>query len=391
MQMSENSAILAGVVPSSGTTEQPALQTPPPLETLTQPASVGWDFYAQLATEFVVALVAGLLIYYVVSWVAQRFVGRTSTRLDDLLYKYLKTPAKVGIPLLCVMFARSGGGLQGVALPILDKALQLAVIATVTWLVLAFINACADYIKLKNDISVPDNRESRRVRTQVAVVGQTLRALVVVAGVAMALMSFPQIKQLGAGLLASAGIVGIAVGIAARPVLENIIAGIQIGITQPIRLDDVVIVEGEWGRVEEITMTYVVVKIWDERRLILPFSKFISNSFQNWTRNSSEILGTIFVWVDYAADVERIRQRAQKIVAAEPLWDKRVFVLQVTETTERAVQLRVLVSAANASSAWDLRVAVREKLIAFLQKEMPEVLPQSRWFELAPGTSGCGV
>ena len=389
--MSENSAILAGVVPSSGTTEQPALQTPPPLETLTQPASVGWDFYAQLATEFVVALVAGLLIYYVVSWVAQRFVGRTSTRLDDLLYKYLKTPAKVGIPLLCVMFARSGGGLQGVALPILDKALQLAVIATVTWLVLAFINACADYIKLKNDISVPDNRESRRVRTQVAVVGQTLRALVVVAGVAMALMSFPQIKQLGAGLLASAGIVGIAVGIAARPVLENIIAGIQIGITQPIRLDDVVIVEGEWGRVEEITMTYVVVKIWDERRLILPFSKFISNSFQNWTRNSSEILGTIFVWVDYAADVERIRQRAQKIVAAEPLWDKRVFVLQVTETTERAVQLRVLVSAANASSAWDLRVAVREKLIAFLQKEMPEVLPQSRWFELAPGTSGCGV
>lgn len=343
----------------------------------------GWDFYAQVAGELAVAILVGWVAYYIAVWIVGKLVSRTPTRLDDLLYRYLQPPAKVGLPLLCMLFVRSGGGLQGVALPWLDRALQLAVIAVVAWLVVRLISAFGDYVRLKNDITTPDNRESRRVQTQVAVVGQTLKALVVIAAVAIGLMSFPQVKQLGAGLLASAGIVGLAVGIAARPVLENILAGIQIGITQPIRLDDVVIVEGEWGRVEEITMTYVVVKIWDERRLILPFAKFISEPFQNWTRNSAEILGTVFVWVDYTADVERIRAKAHEIVKAEPLWDKRVFVLQVTDTTERALQLRVLVSAANASAAWDLRVAVREKLIAFLQHQMPSALPQTRWQELA--------
>lgn len=207
---------------------------------------------------------------------------------------------------------------------------------------------------------------------------RTLDSIVVLIGGAMMLMTFPAVRQVGASLLASAGVLGIIAGLAARPVLGNMIAGLQIGLTQPIRLDDVVIVENEWGTIEEITSTYVVVRIWDQRRLVVPLAHWIEKPFQNWTRNSSELIGTVFLWVDYRMPLEPLRQELQRVCEAHPLWDKRVALLQVTDTTERAMQLRALVTAASSPAAWDLRCAVRESLIDFVQREYPQFLPTVR-------------
>jgi small-conductance mechanosensitive channel len=192
------------------------------------------------------------------------------------------------------------------------------------------------------------------------------------------LMTFPQIRQLGASLLASAGVAGIVLGLAARPTISNFIAGLQIALTQAIRLDDVVIVQGEWGRIEEITTTYVVVRIWDQRRLIVPFSQFIDQPFQNWTRTGAEILGTVFIYADYTVPVQAVREKLEGIVKGCPNWDGRVVGLQVTDARERTVELRALVSAADSSKAWDLRCEVREQLIRYLQESYPESLSRTR-------------
>ena len=192
------------------------------------------------------------------------------------------------------------------------------------------------------------------------------------------LMTFNQVRQVGVSILASAGIVGIVIGFAAQRSLGNLIAGIQIAITQPIRLDDVVIVEGEWGRIEEITLTYVVVGIWDQRRLIVPINYFIEKPFQNWTRTTAQLLGTVYLYADYTLPVERVREELHRILEASDLWDRRTWGLVVTNTSERTVELRALMSSQDSSSAWDLRCRVREKLLEFLQKNFPESLPRTR-------------
>jgi small-conductance mechanosensitive channel len=192
------------------------------------------------------------------------------------------------------------------------------------------------------------------------------------------LMTFEQVRQVGVSILASAGIISIVVGFAAQRSLGNLIAGIQIAITQPIRLDDVVLVEGEWGRIEEITLTYVVVRIWDQRRLVLPINYFIEKPFQNWTRTTSELLGTVYLYADYTIPVERVRQELHRILQASDLWDKRVWGLLVTNTTEKTVELRALMSTEDSSSAWNLRCQVRESLLKFIQKNFAESLPRTR-------------
>jgi small-conductance mechanosensitive channel len=205
-----------------------------------------------------------------------------------------------------------------------------------------------------------------------------LTVIVAVIGVAMVLLLHPTFRVLGTGILASAGFAGIVIGIAAQQPVRNLLAGIQIAITQPFRVDDVVIVEGEWGQIEEITLTYVVVRIWDLRRLVLPIGYFLEKPFQNWTRTSSSILGTAFLHLDYSAPIEELRTKLTEIAEASPLWDRRVCVLQVTELKERTMELRALVSASNAGRAWDLRCEVREKLITFLKEEHPDALPRMR-------------
>ena len=203
--------------------------------------------------------------------------------------------------------------------------------------------------------------------------------LIALITLALALLTIPDVRQWGLSLLASAGVVGIVAGLALQPFLTNLIAGVQIATAQPIRIDDAVIVEGEWGNVEEITSTYVVVRLWDWRRMILPLTYFITTPFQNWTRDNARLIGSAFFYVDYAARVERLREAFETIVKASPHWDGDVLALQVTDITERTLQVRTLMSARNAGAAFDLRCEVREKLMAFMRDECPEALPRDRF------------
>lgn len=207
---------------------------------------------------------------------------------------------------------------------------------------------------------------------------RTVMVLIVILGVGAALMTFPNVRQIGASLLAAAGVAGLVAGIAARPVLGNLIAGLQIALTQPIGLDDVVVIQGEWGRIEEITGTYVSVRIWDQRRLIVPLQWFIENPFTNWTRSSSQIIGSVFLWLDYRMPLAPLREELARIVEHAPEWDRRVQILQVTDANERAMQLRVLVSSRDSGLNWDLRCRVREGLLDFVNARYPQYLPRAR-------------
>jgi small-conductance mechanosensitive channel len=202
--------------------------------------------------------------------------------------------------------------------------------------------------------------------------------LIVIVTVSAALMTFEAVRQYGVSLFASAGVAGLVVALAARPIFANLIAGVQIAMTQPIRVDDAVVVEGEWGWIEEITSSYVVIKLWDWRRLIVPLSYFIEKPFQNWTRENASIIGTVMIHTDYTVPVDRVRQRLNEIVKQSKLWDGQVVNLQVTDATENTVELRALVSARTSPMAWDLRCEVRELLIKYLQQELPNVLPRVR-------------
>ncbi|HJV59310.1 MAG TPA: mechanosensitive ion channel domain-containing protein, partial [Albitalea sp.] len=258
-------------------------------------------------------------------------------------------------------------------------------IACVTWLAVAAARGIAAGIIARHPSDVSDNLQARRIQTQTRVLSRIASGVLVVAGCSFILMTFPGVRQLGASLLASAGVVGLVAGIAAKSVFSNLIAGLQIALSQPIRIDDVLIVNGEWGRVEEITGAYVVLRIWDERRLIIPLQWFIENPFENWTRQSAQLLGTVMLWVDYTLPVEPLRAEARRLCEASPDWDRRVCVLQVTDANERAMQLRVLVSAASSGQAFDLRCALREGLIGFIAREHPQALPRTRaWVQGMP-------
>jgi len=254
----------------------------------------------------------------------------------------------------------------------------LGVIVAVAWVIVFLADVFSDtvYARYRTDIS--DNLTARRIRTQIAVLRRIFSILVVVVTAAIMLMTFPAIHELGTSLLASAGIVGLVVGMAMKPTLSSLIAGLQIALTQPIRIDDVVIVSGEFGWIEEILTTYVVVRTWDLRRLVVPLSYFIENVFQNWTRRTSDLLAYVYLYVDYTVPIEELRREFRSIVEASPLWDRKVCVLQMSDASEKTIQVRALTSAADSSKAWDLRCEVREKLITFLQERHPDALPRTR-------------
>jgi hypothetical protein len=235
-----------------------------------------------------------------------------------------------------------------------------------------------DAVYAKHRVDVSDNLTARRVRTQIQVLRRIFVVVVVIVTTAVMLMTFPAIHQLGTSLLASAGLAGLIVGMAMKPTLSSLVAGLQIALTEPIRIDDVVIVQGEFGWIEEIETTYVVVRTWDLRRLVVPLSYFIENPFQNWTRRTADLLGTVFIYVDYSVPVEEIRQELHRILETSRMWDGKVWGLQVTNASEQTVELRALMSASDAPKAWDLRCYVRESLIKFLQQRYPDSLPKMR-------------
>ncbi|HEU5295246.1 MAG TPA: mechanosensitive ion channel domain-containing protein [Burkholderiaceae bacterium] len=251
-------------------------------------------------------------------------------------------------------------------------------IGAITWLAMAAIRGVGDGIIALHPVEVADNLAARRVQTQTRVLVRIACGVALMVGLALVLMTFPRARQFGASLLASAGVAGLVIGIAARSVVGNLLAGLEIALAQPMRIDDVLIVEGEWGRVEEIRATYVVLRLWDERRLIVPLGWFTDHPFQNWTRRSAAILGTVFLWADYTLPVEALRAEARRLCERSAHWDRRVCIVQVTDANERAMQLRILVSSGSSGSAFDLRCEVREGLIDFIQREYPAALPTVR-------------
>jgi small-conductance mechanosensitive channel len=240
------------------------------------------------------------------------------------------------------------------------------------------MNVFEDYVYHAYDLNKEDNLRERKIRTQIQFIRKVLGTLIVFITIAIILLSFDNVRKIGAGLLTGVGIGGIIIGFAAQKSLGNLLAGFQIAFTQPIRIDDVLVVEGEWGRVEDITLTYVVLKIWDQRRLILPINYFIEKPFQNWTRTSSEILGTVFLYLDYNTPVDALRIEFERLLTTSELWDKRVHNIQVTDAKVNCIELRVLVSAHNSSNAFDLRCYIREQLIKFIKDNYPESLPLNR-------------
>jgi small-conductance mechanosensitive channel len=256
--------------------------------------------------------------------------------------------------------------------------LHVLLVVAIAWFFVKLTDVFGSLVLSRYDIHADDNLRARKVYTQIQMAKKIIALVVGILALAAILMSFKTSRQLGAGILASAGVMGIIIGFAAQRTLANIMAGIQLAITQPIRIDDVVVVEGEWGRIEEITLTYVVVRIWDLRRLILPISYFMEKPFQNWTRVSSQILGTVYLHVDFRVPIAGIRNELQKILKDSEYWDGQVCRLHSTEAGERVVQLRALMSAADSSSAWELRCEVREKLIEFVRENYPESLPTFR-------------
>jgi small-conductance mechanosensitive channel len=260
----------------------------------------------------------------------------------------------------------------------LRRYLTIGIIIAATWFFLRLVAVVRAVVYERFPIDKEDNLHERKVRTQFQYMQITLSAFIMVIGLAFVLFQFERLRVLGSGLLVSTGVAAIVLAFAAHQTLGNLLAGFQIAFTQPFRIDDVVIVEGEWGRIEEITFTYVVVRIWDQRRLVLPLSYFLNNPFQNWTRTSADIWGTVNLYVDYSVPVERVREELKRILESSKLWDGKVAGVQITDTSEKTVTLRALMSARNASDAWDLRCLVRERLIEFLKREYPDSLPRLR-------------
>jgi len=324
------------------------------------------------------AVLFGLLVHRIIFAVARRIAARRTDAFYVLAARHEESPTRLLIPMLFLLAVIPWSPLKPDLRSHLSHAAGLVLIGCIAWLLIALLDALQDYISQQHTIEDPNNLASRRVRTQVQVLRHIAVIMIIVITIAVMVMTFPNIRHLGESLFASAGLAALVAGLAARTTLSSLLAGVQIALSQPIRLEDVVIVEGEWGWIEEITTTYVVVRIWDLRRLVVPLSYFIEKPFQNWTRNSADLLGTVFIYTDYTAPVDAIRQELHRILETSGMWDGKAWGLQVTNTSEHTLELRALMSAPQSSAAWDLRCYVREKLIAFLQDRYPQCLPRTR-------------
>ncbi len=337
-----------------------------------------WQGWLASAALIGGAVFLGLIVQAAVYAALGRITQRTGNRLGQVFVRRTFGPARLILPLLAVLAAVPAAPISTKLEHFLRHGAVLALMGACAWWAIRFLDLVETLITIKYRTDVTDNLRARKIQTQMQVLRRIVVAGIVVLAAAAMLMTFPSIRQIGLSLFASAGLAGLVVAMAARPALSNWIAGLQIALTEPIRMDDVVIVEGEWGWIEEITTTYVVVRIWDLRRLVVPLSYFMEKPFQNWTRHSADLIGSVFLYTDYGVPVEEIRQELQKILQSSPLWDGKVWNLQVTDATERTLQLRALVSACDSSRTWDLRCYVREKLIEFLQRRYPKSLPRSR-------------
>ncbi len=260
----------------------------------------------------------------------------------------------------------------------LHKLADIVLMITFAFLVMGLMNICEDYVYYTYDIKKSDNLRERKIRTQLQFIRRLSTVVIVIVTLCFILMSFDRLRKIGTGLLTGVGVGGIIIGFAAQKSLSSFLAGFQIAFTQPIRIDDVLIVEGEWGKVEEITFTYVVLKLWDLRNLIIPLNYFIEKPFQNWTRTGAGLIGTVYIYLDYSVPVDSLRGELTRLLALTPLWNKETNIIQVTDLTDKTIQVRALVSANNSSEAFDLRCYVREGLLNFVKNNFPDALPALR-------------
>lgn len=336
----------------------------------------------------IAALVLGFMVKLIITGILHFYKSRTDYSLFKSILTHLGPPLNFFVPLLMLNFMLPLMQLSKTFVTSLDRLTDILIVAAFASLLIKAVRIFEDYIYHQYDITAEDNLKGRKIRTQLVFIRKTIVIIIVLVSIAIILLSFSSVRKIGAGMLTGVGISGIIIGFAAQKSLSNFLAGLQIAFTQPIRLDDVLVVEGEWGRVEEISLTYVVLAIWDQRRLILPITYFIEKPFQNWTRTTSQILGTVFLYVDYSFPVDGLRGELERLLKSSKLWDKRVGILQVTDSKTDTIELRALMSSRNSSDAFDLRCFVRENLLNYINKNMPESLPQKRYksFENEPSS-----
>jgi small-conductance mechanosensitive channel len=338
---------------------------------------------------FGIAAAAGLIVFAIIA----RLTRRLFATRHHILFSFLRRTKGVlrfTLVLLALSVAARNAPLDYEVAQSLGRLFQVGFIVSMGWLALVAAQVAADVYLLRFRLDVPDNLLARKHVTQVRILKRAAQTLIVLVTIGSALMTFEVLRQFGVSLFASAGIAGIVVGFAARPLLSSLIAGVQIAMTQPIRIDDAVVVENEWGWIEEITATYVVIKLWDWRRLIVPLSYFMEKPFQNWTRETAALIGTVMIYTDYSVPVERVREKVYEIARASRLWDGAVINLQVTDAKESTIELRILLSARTSPEVFDLRCEMREQVIAFLQAEYPHALPRTR-AELRMDDAGFGA
>lgn len=328
--------------------------------------------------SFLAFLILVFFIYRYFISIIKRRVAHSNLKIDTFVVELFKVPALwliywILLKIFSYIFLSSL-----YLFPYLQHINTLLFIFFITWISIQFIKVGEYYLLRKYDLAVADNLKARKNLTQIKVFKGIANSIIILVAISISLLTFKEARTIGLSLLTSAGIIGIIVGFAAQKSLGLILAGIQIAITQPIRLDDVVIVEGEWGRIEEITLTYVVVKIWDERRLVLPITWFLEKPFQNWTRTNANIIGTVFINVDYTFPVESIRTILPDLLKNNTDWDGRVVNVQVTKATEQYKEIRVLLSSSNSSKNWNLRAEIREKIIDFINEKYPETFAKIR-------------
>ena len=325
-----------------------------------------------------IAILAGLLLRFILSLLLKKKAAFEDYSFYRSTVRRLGPPLNIFLPLFILNMLQPFMVMQSKQSATLDKTLEILLTIAVAAILIGIVKIAEDYVYHHYDLKKVDNLRERKIRTQLQFIRRIAVGTIIFLTLCVILLSFKKLRSLGAGLLTGVGVGGIVVGFAAQKSLSNLLAGFQIAFTQPMRLDDILVVEGEYGRVEEITLTYVVLLLWDQRRLILPINYFIEKPFQNWTRTGSEILGTAMLYLDYNVPVDELRKEFMRLVQNNELWDKRVAVLQVTNLTEKTVELRCLVSANNASRVFDLRCFLRENLLNYIKNNYPQSLPQTR-------------
>ncbi|GAA5023365.1 mechanosensitive ion channel protein MscS [Marivirga lumbricoides] len=339
-----------------------------------------WNKSAVLQFIFLVLISfgIGLLIRYLFF----KLLLKTNDKSDKALVKKLANRFKgsifLFIPAFIILTYLPTIGFSELWLNIISKGLEITIMVSFTIITIRLIYFIQDVLFQKYNVEEENNIKAREVVTQITFIRKIVIVIMIVVAISLILLQFDGVRKYGATILTSAGVAGIIIGFAAQKTIGNLLAGFQIAFTQPIKIDDAVIVENEWGWIEEINLTYVVIKIWDLRRLVVPITYFTDTPFQNWTRNSADILGSVFLYTDYSVPIDALRSAFESFLEETPLWDRKAQVLQVVDCTEKAMQIRLLMTAKNSPTAWDLRCFIREKMLVFIQENYPESLPKTR-------------